>query len=212
MTSQKIYKPLLQLLLIGLLGFALTFSAASKAQGSYVELTLQNGLRFDLPTNWQIINQSSKTTLEAAIAAKTAIPIGSSLPFAANLYDENGNTIALTNIRIFPNQTITQSEIISFDLAELDKYIKEQVVAGQKSIGNNVTHWLGTKISKIGGKLFFVSSYRRTSVIRKNTYFIVTLFRLIDANNSFTLTFSYDERHSFLLKMIQEHVVSSLRL
>ena len=187
--------------------------AELEASSTYTKISLENGISLDLPANWMVINQSNKTTLEAAIASKLIIPIGSSLPFAANLYDEQKKTIALTNIRVYPNQTVTQRDISGFSASDLkyyDEALEEQIRSSQSAMGGKITHWLGTEVKAINGRRVFVSSYRRVSLIRENTYFIATLFRVIDGQKSFTLTFSYDERHAFLLKMIQEHVVNSL--
>ena len=182
----------------------------ANANSPFINIKLSNGLSFELPKNWRVIDQSTKTTLEASVIAQTEVPINSSLPFAANLFNASKQTIAMANIRIYPSQTVTQREITQLSNLDLKSYNNEMERELRAAKTLQLKSWFGTKKMTINNKTFLVTSYKRASTIRTNTFFIVTLYRLLNAKSSFTLTLSYDEKQTKLLKPIVNYVANSL--
>ena len=203
----------LTLLLICAFEIALILFVAAKsanADSPYAKINLSNGISFELPKNWMVIDQSTKTTLEASVIAQAPVPVGSSLPFAANLFNAKKQTIAMANIRIYPHQTVTQREITQLSNLDLKSYNNEMERELRAAKTLQLKSWFGTKKMTINNKTFLVTSYKRASTIRTNTFFIVTLYRLLNAKRSFTLTLSYDEKQTKLLKPIVNYVANSL--
>ena len=194
---------------IALILFVAAWSA--NAVSPYAKINLSNGISFELPKNWMVIDQSTKTTLEASVIAQYPVPVGSSLPFAANLFDKKKQTIAMVNVRIYPYQTVTQREakqISSFELQSYDKEMERQLRNAETV---HIVSWFGTKTMSINNKTFLVTSYKRASTVRQGTFFIVSLYRLLNGKRSFTLTLSYDDKHTSLLKPISGYVANSLK-
>ena len=203
----------LTLFLVCAFEIALILFVAGKSANAdfpYARINLSNGISFELPKNWMVIDQSTKTTLEASVIAQAPVPVGSSLPFAANLFNAQKQTIAMANIRIYPYQTVTQREITQLSNLDLKSYNNEMERELRAAKALQVKSWLGTKKMTINNKTFLVTSYKRASTIRTNTFFIVTLYRLLNAKRSFTLTLSYDEKQTKLLKPIVNYVANSL--
>jgi hypothetical protein len=203
----------LTLVLVCAFEIALILFVAAKsanADSPYAKINLSNGISFELPKNWMVIDQSTKTTLEASVVAQAPVPVGSSLPFAANLFNAKKQTIAMANIRIYPHQTVTQREITQLSNLDLKSYNNEMERELRAAKTLQLKSWFGTKKMTINNKTFLVTSYKRASTIRTNTFFIVTLYRLLNAKRSFTLTLSYDEKQTKLLKPIVNYVANSL--
>jgi hypothetical protein len=203
----------LTLFLVCAFEIALILFVAAKsanADSPYAKINLSNGISFELPKNWMVIDQSTKTTLEASVIAQAPVPVGSSLPFAANLFNAKKQTIAMANIRIYPHQTVTQREITQLSNLDLKSYNNEMERELRAAKTLQLKSWFGTKKMTINNKTFLVTSYKRASTIRTNTFFIVTLYRLLNAKRSFTLTLSYDEKQTKLLKPIVNYVANSL--
>ena len=203
----------LTLFLVCAFEIALILFVAAKsanADSPYAKINLSNGISFELPKNWMVIDQSTKTTLEASVIAQAPVPVGSSLPFAANLFNAKKQTIAMANIRIYPHQTVTQREITQLSNLDLKSYNNEMERELRAAKTLQLKSWFGTKKMTINNKTFLVTSYKRASTIRTNTFFMVTLYRLLNAKRSFTLTLSYDEKQTKLLKPIVNYVANSL--
>ncbi|MDO8680145.1 MAG: hypothetical protein Q7R30_16610 [Acidobacteriota bacterium] len=181
----------------------------------YVVVGLSKGLAIELPRNWRVFNQNQMITLEAAVVARGTTlgeaDFSSDLSFAANYYDDNGNTAGMVNLRHYPDQLISEPEVRQFsarDLRIYDDAAKGQI--SQSFIGSDLKliAWIGTSPRPINGLTALVSEYRRTS---QNGIFRVRLVRILDAARSFTLTVSYREDQSTILQPITDYVISTLR-
>ena len=177
------FKTLLSKLFFSLLLlFCLNINSQLQAQSPYISIKLSNGIVFDLPKNWRVFDMNTRTTLEAFAYSKNPIKINSELPFAANLYNSNNQTIGIMNIRVYPGMDVSQ----------------------------NVVEWYGTEKVQIKQKVYLLTKYKRRSALDRNKYFKVSLLRLLDRNSSFTLTTSYDESNEFLLKPITNVIINSI--
>jgi len=184
----------------------------SKATDPWTLLRLSNGLSFELPRNWVVLSGSQRITLDAAAVAMAPIDITTSLPFAANLYDESGRTIAIMNVRIYPEMDISQSEVSSLsvaEVAEFDSILKQEMIPGMAANGLTVTEWLGTKLLRVGEFATLVTEYKRVAV-RGDGIFVVRLFRVFDESRSFTLTVSYLQSGEVFLRPITDYISRSV--
>ena len=98
------------------------------------------------------------------------------------------------------------------DLRDFNNLVKKNITKGVKLAGTSVTNWYGTEKIKIRNKVYLLSKYRRRSVSNTNNFFKVSLLRLLDGRNSFTLTLSYKEKEEYLLKPIIVYIMNSVRL
>ena len=74
-----------------------------------------------------------------------------------------------------------------------------------------VTSWAGTKKTVINGITVFLTEYQRKS-LKGSGVFRVRLVRVLAADKSFTVTVSYHESASFLLKPITDRIINSLSI
>ena len=205
---QRVYSFLLSFLLI-------FYVNLTNAQSPFVSIKLSNGIYFELPRNWKVFDLNTKTTLEASVAARLPIKINSSLPFAANLYNTRNQTIGIMNIRLYPDIKFKQQDIsrLTFqDILDFNNLLKKNITKGVNLAGGTITNWYGTEKIKIRNKVYLLSKYRRRSAINTNSFFKVSLLRLLDGRNSFTLTLSYEEKEEYLLKPIIVYIMKSVRL
>jgi len=191
------------------------FSNQLIAQNLYVNFKLTNGISFDLPKNWRVIDSNTRTSLDASVAARYPVKIHSSLPFAANLYNSNNQTIGIMNIRVYPTMNISQNEVINLNsssLNEFNKQLRSSISNGVKLAGGRLIEWYGTEKVNINRKIFLLSKYKRQSAFNPNLYFNVSLIRFLDGQNSFTLTLSYEEKVKYILKPIIDKIRNSIQI
>ena len=184
------------------------------AQSPFVSIKLKNGISFELPRNWVVIDLNTKTTLEASVAARFPIDVNSTLPFAANLYNSKKQTIGMINVRVYPDIEIYQHEVLNLtavEISEINNVLQENIMEGVVSSGSTLTDWYGTEKIKIRDKVYLLSKYRRRSGINPNNFFRVSLVRLLHGRHSFTLTLSYEEKEQYLLDPIIEYIMNSIR-
>jgi hypothetical protein len=140
------------------------------------------------------------TTLDA-FGSGGHISEGTTLSFAANLYDKNGAVAAMMNVRRYPTETISQADIAditgtSDEIQELvslvDKSARGALKAELPKQGIKLLGWLGTKLDRLDAKAVFVTTYRRLSN-HTQAVFVVRLVRYFGASESFTLTLSHRE-------------------
>jgi hypothetical protein len=109
---------------------------------------------------------------------------------------------------------VSQNEVINlFDstvMKQFDQQLRSSISEGVKLSGGKVVEWYGTEKVKIKQKVYFLTKYKRRSVLDRNKYFKASLLRLLDRNSSFTLTTSYDESNEFLLKPITNVIINSI--
>jgi len=187
------------------------------AQGGaevFTRLTLARGLSLELPVNWMVLSENARTTVRAFGEAVTDREANSSLEFAANLYDDAGATLALMNVRYYPDLDVTQADARAFgaaDVQELDAALRESIVAGFASGGIQVSAWHGTNTATMGGLTAFITEYERTSLVGSQT-FRARLVRVFADDQSFTLTVSYAVPLGPVLRPITDRVINSLQL
>lgn len=187
------------------------------AAGSYVFLKLPRGVSAELPRNWVTISDNQRVTLDAWVQAKTEKFSDSSsvseLSFAANYYDDRGQTAGIFNIRYYPQQEVTQRDVkeaSSQDIAEIDAELRKNLVPGMEAAGNRLLEWRGTRRININGIAVLVSEYRRSS--RQGPAFRAQLVRVLAGPRSFTVTISYREDQEYFLAPICERVIQTIRM
>jgi hypothetical protein len=78
---------------------------AAYAESSFVAIRLPRGVLVDIPTNWVVLSEHSRNTLQAYVESIVVDASGaiadSEIPFAANYYEPPGNTIGIMNFRYY---------------------------------------------------------------------------------------------------------------
>lgn len=196
----------------------LAVHSISYAGDNFVKVSLPKGVSIELPKNWVVLSGNQRITLDSAVESILDLSgieqEGSELSFAANYYDDKGNTLGILNVRYYPQLELTQADARSAsaqDLRELDADLKKNMLPAMKAFGMTVTSWTGTQKTTINGITVFLTEYRRKS-LKGNGEFRVRLVRVLAADKSFTLTVSYNEAASFLLKPITNRIINSLNL
>ena len=135
------------------------------------------------------------------------------MPFAANLYDDYGKTIAIVNIRYYPNIEITQSDALlapEEDIKNLDKSLHQQISLSVEQLGSTTSSWMGTNREKINGIIVFITEYIRSTPNRPA--FRVRLVRVFMRERSFTLTVSHELLLDQILEPITDKIIHSIRM
>jgi hypothetical protein len=204
-------------LLLPVVTLLLSMGSAT-ASGNFLPVRLPKGITVELPKNWTVLSNNQRITIDSWVQAKTElgglVVTSSDLSFASNYYDDKGKTVAMFNIRYYPDITINQPEISSAsaaDIKELDKSLRDVVTATQKQTGLKILSWMGTTKQNINGIVAFVTEYRRAGIYGGSP-FRVRLVRVLSSGRSFTITISYREDQGYLLRAICDRVISSIRM
>lgn len=194
-----------------------TVSCTSYAKTNFITIKLPESVNISLPRNWVLISNNQRITLDTWVESTfdlKDIPNGDSrLPFAANYY-ASGLTTGIINARFYPTIEMTQDDarsITEADVRDLDKVIRASMIRTMNNTGLQITSWEGTTRSTINGIMVFVTEYHRKS-LRGSGIFRVRLVRVLAGSRSFTLTVSYLESQSYLLKNITDRIISSLTM
>jgi len=190
----------------------------AEATDNFARVKLPKGISIDLPKNWVVLSGNQRITLDSAVESGLDLSgikqEGSELPFAANYYDDKGNTLGIMNVRYYPQLELTQADAQAAnaqDVRELDAALKENIISSMKAFNMTVTSWAGTKKTVINGITVFLTEYQRKS-LKGSGVFRVRLVRVLAADKSFTVTVSYHESASFLLKPITDRIINSLSI
>lgn len=190
----------------------------ASATDNFARVKLPKGVSIEIPKNWVVLSGNQRITLDSAVESGLDLSgikqEGSELPFAANYYDDKGNTLGIMNVRYYPQLELTQADAQSAnaqDVRELDAALKENMIPSMKAFNMTVTSWAGTQKSVINGITVFLTEYQRKS-LKGSGGFRVRLVRVLAADKSFTVTVSYHEAASFLLKPITDRIINSLSL
>tara|TARA_B100000700_G_scaffold330459_1_gene456811 strand:- start:2090 stop:2725 length:636 start_codon:yes stop_codon:yes gene_type:complete len=193
------------------------FSGLAFSKTNFVTISLPEYVTVDLPRNWVLISNNKRITLDTWVESTFDINklknVDSSLPFAANYY-ENGGTVGIINSRYYPDIEISQKDAkqaTSADVLELDQELRKNMLSSMEKIGMAVTSWEGTEKRTINGLTAFITEYHRKS-LKGSGIFRVRLVRVLAGSSSFTLTVSYLESQSLLLKNITDRIISSLKM
>ncbi len=90
---------------------------------NFVRVPLGKGASIEVPKNWVVLSGNQRNTIDTFVEAKGYRQTKSALSFAANLYDDRGKTIALINVRFYPDNPTTQAEakqVTPSDIKEID--------------------------------------------------------------------------------------------
>ena len=182
-------------------------------------IKFSNGIHFDVGNKWQAM--SNEETIYLADWVDRIIPVDfeTSLPFAANFFNNN-KLIAKMNIRMYPEGfDISQSDVSNLYPIEL-YFLNNQIKTGIEMSFSKIEEislnppkmkkWKGTKLATINGKYFLVSNYTRENSIDKNDIFNVSLYRFLDKELSFTITLSYSELNKNLVLSDIMNIASSI--
>lgn len=188
----------------------------SNAQSNFVRISLPNGVTIDLPRNWSVMSDNRRITLdtwrESVLEAHKLSDEKSDYPFAANYYDDNGNTAGTFGIRFYPNIEVTELETIAGGatfIKHIDESVKENYKKGLEAGGGKLVVWLGTATKSINGSMYFISKNRTLSP--KGDGFRGTLVRYLNAGKSFTIIISYREDQELYLSPICDKIINSIR-
>lgn len=188
------------------------------ATDNFARVSLPKGVSIELPKNWVVLSGNQRITLDSAV--ESGLDLSgieqevSELPFAANYYDDKGNTLGILNIRYYPQLDFTQADAQAAnaqDVKDLDAALKENMISSMKAFNMKVASWAGTEKTFINGITVFLTEYRRQA-LKGSGEFRVRLVRVLAGDKSFTLTVSYREAASFLLKPITDRIINSLNL
>lgn len=188
---------------------------AQEPREAFTRLALARGLTIELPANWVVLSENARITVRAfgeAVGGPQDLP--SDLQFAANLYDDAGATLALMNVRYYPEMDLTQEDARAAGAAEvrdLDAALKESMETGLSNAGMQITAWHGTSTTTIAGLTAFVTEYERASLIGRQD-FRARLVRVFAGDQSFTLTVSYASALGPVLRPITDRIINSLQL
>jgi len=190
----------------------------ASATDNFVRVKLPKGVSIEIPKNWVVLSDNQRITLDSFVESGLDLSgieqERSGLPFAANYYDDKGNTLGILNVRYYPQLELTQADAQAAnaqDVRELDAALKENMIPSLKAFNVTVTSWVGTQKSIINGITVFITEYQRKS-LNGSGEFRVRLVRVLAADKSFTLTVSYHEAASLFLKPITDRIISSLNL
>lgn len=204
--------------LLAAVAMLVAVSNPANAIGNFVKVSLPKGVSIELPKNWVILSNNQRITLDSFVESGLDLSgleyLKSEFPFAANYYNDRGNTVGILNIRYYPQLGLTQEEahnLTTQDVQELDSSLKENTLKSAKAFGMSVSSWSGTKKIFINGIAAFISEYRRAS-LKESGEFRVRLVRVLAGDRSFTLTVSYLDAASTLLQPITDRIIQSLQL
>lgn len=205
---------------IGIVGlFAIAFliwAGQSVADTNFVKIHLQNGVTVELPKNWKVASDNKRVTLdtwkESVLEARKLSDVDNEMPFAANYYDDRGETEGSFVIRYYPKLEITQDEAIAGGTAfikELDAGVRQNFTTGLEAAGGQLVAWLGTTRKTINESTYFVSENRQISP--RGVGIRGYLVRSLNAGKSFTIIMSYREDREYFLRPICDRIISSIR-
>lgn len=180
----------------------------------FVTVRLPLGVSVDLPKDWTTLQENERKSIEDVVeqrAASLSLEDETDLLFAANLFDERAKTIALFNVRYYPDMDVSQAEVIrasSREIDEIDRALRSSIAIAGEQQGFEILSWNGTKRQSLNGIQALISDYRRAfSGLQP---FRVRLVRVLDGPRSFTATVSYREDLADSLEWRTDRIVSSI--
>lgn len=180
---------------------------------NFVRVPLGKGASIEVPKNWVVLSGNHRTTIESFVEAKGYRQTESTLSFAANLYDDRGKTVALVNVRFYPDNPITQAEArqaTPTDLSDIDVEIRKAAEASLKAMGVRMLNWYGSKMQVINGLYALIHEHQHSGAGDAGVTRIRGV-RVWRSPRSFTVTLSYRERDATMLLPIIDYMTNSLR-
>ena len=192
----------------------LIVSMHSYGESNFVRVPLAKGASIEVPKNWVVISQNNRVNIDAYVEAKGYKLTESNLAFAANLYDDNGKTVALVNARFYPENPFTQqmtSSLRTEDLAVIDKEMQSTTVKTLIGIGGKLEQWKPTEVKKING-LYIIKNEQIAKFPPTNEANREHKYRVWASPRSFTITIGYKQSVENLLEPIVAKMGSSIKL
>jgi hypothetical protein len=184
----------------------------------FVTVMLPKGVSLEMPRNWSVLSNGQRrsiTSFAQSLLDLTDLEYFSSgMRFAANLFDDDGVTMGLLNVRYYPELDVTQAEaraLSEVEVQALDASVEEAARLALERAGVSITSWAGTAPRNVNGLETFVSEYQRVRISGAGRM-LVRLVRVLAAERSFTLTISYAEEHEELLQPMTDRIIASIAL
>lgn len=188
-------------------------AAPSWGASTFVGVPLGKGASIEVPRNWVVFSTNKRTTIDAFVEAKGLRNSDSRLDFAANLYDDQGQVMALVNVRFQPENPLTQidaRQATRADLAQADSALRQATEAALKAEGRTMGTWYGVNMRSINGLHVLVHEHRNIGPGSQSPMRVRGL-RVWASPRSFTVTLAYREVHAELLLPIIDYMMNSLR-
>lgn len=179
------------------------------AQSNFVRVQLPEGVSLELPGNWTELTENQRTTLDASVEARGLKHVPSTLTYAAKLF-EGRASVAMMNVRYYPDETLTQREVRRATRAELRDFDAGLQEVSARTMGSRIAAWRGTRMQTIGGLTCLVTEYQRHGVTSEGVW-RVRLVRVFNGPRTFTLTVSHLAARDFDLGAITDYIIVSLR-
>lgn len=180
---------------------------------NFVRVPLGKGASIEVPRNWVVLSDNQRITIDTFVETKNYHQTESTLSFAANLYDDRDETIALINVWFYPDNPITQveaSQLTPSELKEIDPEMRKTVEATLKAMGVRMLNWYGSKMQVINGLYVLVHEHRHSGAGDAGVTRVRGV-RVWRSPRSFTVTLSYRERDATMLLPIINYMTNSLR-
>lgn len=180
---------------------------------NFVRVPIGKGASIEVPRNWVVLSGNQRTTIDTFVEAKGYRQTESTLSFAANLYDDQGKTMALINVRFYPDNPITQSEarqVTTSDIEEIDAGIRKITEPPLTAMGVTVLRWYESKMQLINGLYALIHEHQHSGAGDAGVTRVRGV-RIWSSPRSFTVTLSYRERDAAMLLPIINYMTNSLR-
>jgi len=191
-------------------------SKALKNNFKYVQIKLPENVTVNLPDNWTTWTEKETAALGKSTKEKTKnignVGVKSKLAFASNYYDSSKTTLAMFNIRYYPEYELTQYDISHAeekDVQLIDYTLKSSIEKGLKAEGLEIIDWLGTNRVLINKATAIITEYKRSSI--KGKSFCVRLIRYFNKEKSFVITISYRIDNTLTLRPICDEIINSIK-
>jgi hypothetical protein len=192
---------------------AFLFACSTALASNFVRVPLSpKGGSIEIPKNWVVLSQNVRTTIDSSVEARGLKgDSDSELPFAANLLDEEGKTIAIVNARFYPMNELTQTDANDASAGDL-KLLQETIIrqnnkaleaSGERIVAD---HGIGKRV--VNGITAIVHEHERTRRTGPNVR--VRGVRIWNSPRSFTVTLSYRESDAVLMRPIIERITNSI--
>lgn len=180
---------------------------------NYVRVQFGHGASIAVPKNWVVLSGNQRVTLDAYVEALGHLRPGSTLNFAANLYDDSGKTMAVVNARFYPDNQGTQKVAKAFSrqyIEEFDRGLYKQISKILSDSGGKLIRIFPSKMKKINGLYVLVHEHQQIDPGGSEPRTAIGM-RVWNSPRSFTVTLSYREREANILRPTIEYMAASLK-
>lgn len=192
--------------------------AESERQSVFITRDLGHGIKIDVPSTWQLLNQNQgdhlKTSAEA-VGKNVGIdnPMGQYVNLiGANAYTTNKSASATMRVALQMGPTSTQDEVQRVTRRELDD-LKSQFVPimeaqfREQGLAQRV-EWIGAQAEQIAGLWSITMEYRRVSP--SGEAFLVKIYQFFLGDREIKLTLSCNEDERILFTPVLRAIRDSL--